>query len=232
MKSLIFLLLLLKRVTCLNKMPKPDGIPIQKGEYPFHVQLYDASKHGRFPAPICGGSLISSEYILTTAYCLQMLNVEETQVYAGTAQILGDDAVLNSIRNFKIHPNYIPPPHQSKMWEVRNNIGIAQLRHRYEWIEFVSPVTILSPRSRCITGTTVGLGNMYCYHKPFLPCFQIKCKHIKTLTHYNVKGFALKNFDRKNVFFYEESPPEWGFRWGHRDYGAPFVCHFHDPPRT
>lgn len=147
-------------------------------------------------------------------------------MYAGTAKILGDDAVLNSIVNFTLHPEYIRPPHPSKLWALRNNIGVARLKHRYEGVKFVSPIQILSARPQCITGITVGLGNMYCYHKPFKPCFEVKYKRIKTKTHDEVEGFNLKNFPRRNVFFYEESPPEWGFRWGYRDYGAPFVCYF------
>lgn len=85
------------------------GIQISRGQFPWLTAIYRKQSSGlRF---LCGGSLVSSNTVITAAHCFKLKSIGASQVvvYLGRHNLenYGEvGAVSRDIRNLIIHPDY------------------------------------------------------------------------------------------------------------------------------
>ncbi|KAL5273757.1 hypothetical protein ACFFRR_000480 [Megaselia abdita] len=82
---------------------------------PYQVSL----QHSRNNAHFCGGSIISSEHVLTAAHCLKGQNKNRISVLAGVTNLKQKTGSRHSVSKFVIHKNYKEL--------VRNDIGVMKI---------------------------------------------------------------------------------------------------------
>ncbi|NXO00514.1 ACRO protein, partial [Rhinopomastus cyanomelas] len=97
------------------------GSAAQPGAWPWIVSIQDPWRPGT--GHICGGSLISDQWVLTAAHCfIHARNITLWRVVAGTNHLtkLGPEAQLRRIKRLLTHENY------SSVTEA-NDIALVQL---------------------------------------------------------------------------------------------------------
>lgn len=92
------------------KLSKPkvriiDGVDSKIEEFPFIVAL----EFSDGPSFTCGGSILSSYYVITAAHCVEDESADELQVRAGSSFRVRRGSV-HRIRNFTIHPERYARP--------------------------------------------------------------------------------------------------------------------------
>jgi secreted trypsin-like serine protease len=89
-----------------------DGFPADAAEFPWMVSLrFHDPSNAEFPIPICGGSILSAEFVVTAASCFfnAAAFTEVFTVQAGVNNIVDPDRTteqLRSIAHIIIHPSY------------------------------------------------------------------------------------------------------------------------------
>src|SRR4051812_20672581 len=71
-----------------------NGSPATAGQQPFMVALVDPSAGSTFDGFFCGGSLISSEWVMTAAHCVIDEKPADLEVLVGATDLGGDDGTL------------------------------------------------------------------------------------------------------------------------------------------
>ncbi|RLW05225.1 hypothetical protein DV515_00005250 [Chloebia gouldiae] len=97
------------------------GTAVQPGAWAGIVSIQDPWEPGT--GHICGGSLISTEWVLTAAHCfINARNTNMWHVVAGATQLtqLGPEVQVRQIKQLLVHEHYIPG-------EERNNIALLKL---------------------------------------------------------------------------------------------------------
>ncbi|XP_034173601.2 venom protease isoform X1 [Osmia lignaria lignaria] len=149
-------------ITIDNK--KPDdlsfhifgGIQAQSGEFPYMVALgYENDDLEEDPSPIkysCGGSLISSQHVLTAAHCVNNVN-EKVPVEIR----LGNEDIKSSASNVQRIPisDIISHPEYKRSMNY-NDVAILKLKTRVQLSNTVKPICLetRSLNSMSITSRT------------------------------------------------------------------------------
>lgn len=109
------LLLILVLVQSALAAPKPEpriigGEPADFGEYPFMVALlFEPTAGTDFQKQYCGGSLISSRWVLTAAHCVDFLeSPDEVAVAVSRTNLDSAEGTRVAVRDFVFHPDYDP----------------------------------------------------------------------------------------------------------------------------
>ncbi|CAH1786391.1 unnamed protein product [Owenia fusiformis] len=106
MKALVFMQLLISFVdqSICAKLQIINGRVSVPGAHPYQASL---QRYGAFGyAHICGGVIISSEWVLTAAHCTIDMTLGYYRVLAGVHNVTGDGQ-LGAIREIHQHPDYV-----------------------------------------------------------------------------------------------------------------------------
>ncbi len=98
------------------------GIEIEIEDVPWQVALIDSSKSSNFQGQFCGGSIISREWIVTAAHCVDGgTTINSFRVLAGTANLSSTTLSGNFVNSIVVHPDWDPATN-------KNDIALVQLK--------------------------------------------------------------------------------------------------------
>lgn len=110
-----------------------NGQDASAGQFPFQVLLRITSLWG---LSLCGGTLISDQWVLTAAHCAQ--NAIEIQVTMGRLQSNGGTGGLQvTSREFIVHENY-------ESFSIRNDVAVIKLPAKVNLTAQIQPVQLPS----------------------------------------------------------------------------------------
>lgn len=104
------------------------GFPVNITQVPWQVALLYTSKQ------ICGGSIISNHWVLTSAHCLNRKDPMHYQVLVGT-HIKNQGGKLHNVREYWIHRQY-----DSKKFDY--DFGLLELKEALTFNERVKPIQL------------------------------------------------------------------------------------------
>ncbi|XP_053946913.1 serine protease gd-like [Anastrepha ludens] len=120
------------------------GIELARGQLPWLAAVYRKQSSGlRF---LCGGSLVSSNTVITAAHCfkLKSLSASQVVVYLGRHNLenYGEIGVVSrDIRNLLIHPDY------SGKSLPDADVAILQMQTSVSFSEFIRPICLWNESS-------------------------------------------------------------------------------------
>nr|XP_045227394.1 ovochymase-2 [Macaca fascicularis] len=130
------------------------GSQVEKGSYPWQVSLKQRQKH------ICGGSIVSPQWVITAAHCVANRNIVSTlNVTAGEydlSQIEPGEQTL-TIETVIIHPHF------STKKPMDYDIALLKMAGAFQFDHFVGPICLPELREQFEAGftcTTAGWGRL------------------------------------------------------------------------
>uniref|UniRef100_A0A5F5PML0 Ovochymase 2 n=1 Tax=Equus caballus TaxID=9796 RepID=A0A5F5PML0_HORSE len=130
------------------------GSQVEKGSYPWQVSLKRRQKH------ICGGTIISPQWVITAAHCVANRNIALTlNVTAGEYDLNhtepGEQTL--TIETIIVHPHF------STKKPMDYDIALLKMTGAFNFGQFVRPVCLPEPGERFEAGficTTAGWGRL------------------------------------------------------------------------
>ncbi|XP_073799115.1 prostasin-like isoform X1 [Danio rerio] len=121
------------------------GEDAPKEAWPWTVSLHSPRYNGHF----CGGSLISSEWVLSAAHCFSSVITSSVLVYLGrrTQQGVHDHEVNRTISELFIHPSYSSDYYN-------NDIALLHLSASVSFNKYIRPVCLAAENSSFPSGTS------------------------------------------------------------------------------
>ncbi|XP_058829458.1 collagenase-like [Topomyia yanbarensis] len=110
-----------------------NGEDAELGQFPYQAKLIIQTDQGR---ALCGGSLISEEWVLTAAHCVESARSVEVTLGAVDLNDQGNDGrtVLNSTEYVR-HPNY-------QASSASNDVAVVRLPERVTYSDRIQPVKL------------------------------------------------------------------------------------------
>nr|QEI22874.1 serine protease [Oryctes rhinoceros] len=115
------------------------------GGYPFIVSLRSAAN-----SHFCGGSIITTTYILSAAHCLVGRSTGNTQVVAGT-NTLNAGGVVRPSATLIVHANY-------NSQTIQNDIGLIVLANALPLTDLISTIALNTASTGAVDAVLVGWG--------------------------------------------------------------------------
>ncbi|XP_062053495.1 ovochymase-2 [Lepus europaeus] len=130
------------------------GSHVEKGSYPWQVSLKRRQKH------ICGGTIISPQWVITAAHCVTKRNsVSNLNVTAGEHDLSQTEPEEQTfaIKTVIIHPHF------SAKKPMDYDIALLKMAGTFQFGQFVGPLCLPKPGERFAAGficTTAGWGRL------------------------------------------------------------------------
>ncbi|KAG8541806.1 hypothetical protein GDO81_028194, partial [Engystomops pustulosus] len=118
------------------------GTDALDGEWPWQVSLRYQGSH------ICGGSLISSQWVMSAAHCFKnSVNPYNVTVYLGTYRLSVPDnhTVVSNVSDIIVHPQY------TSITGSRGDIALLKLSNPVTYTRYILPVCLPSVTFPCGT---------------------------------------------------------------------------------
>ncbi|OCT59116.1 serine protease 33 [Xenopus laevis] len=105
-----------------------------QGRHPWQVFLW----HPGFS--LCGGTLISNNWVVSAAHCLTKLNASSLIVILGAHNLSGNnnEEISVPVKRIIIHPNY-------NETTITNDIGLVELTKNVSFTNYIIPICLPTP---------------------------------------------------------------------------------------
>ncbi|GJQ68892.1 hypothetical protein Trydic_g19306 [Trypoxylus dichotomus] len=128
------------------------GIPVSIEEYPHQANILFLYSH------ICGGSIISEDWVVTAAHCVSDVAENLLAVKVGSSKLHLDGEIF-SVKSAKAHPNF-------SFSTVDYDIGLLQLDNKLRFSPQIQPIHLPKGNQPVQPGTkavVTGWGALYEY---------------------------------------------------------------------
>ncbi|KAM4846178.1 ovochymase-2 [Thomomys bottae] len=130
------------------------GSQVEKGSYPWQVSLKQRHKH------ICGGTIISPQWVVTAAHCIAHRNIASTlNVTAGEYDLNQTDPGEQTLA---IAATFIHPQFSTRK-PMEYDIALLKMAGTFQFGQFVGPMCLPEPGEKFKAGftcTTTGWGRL------------------------------------------------------------------------
>ena len=123
------------------------GTETEVNEYPWQVGLVYPGLNTNTTRPLCGGTIISAQHILTAAWCTAEPLRPYLRVSVGEHDTTDTAMDLRTVSRITPHPQYIPN-------EFRNNIAILTLTEPLTFSRTMSPICLPADPTLSYAGDT------------------------------------------------------------------------------
>ncbi|XP_073491620.1 serine protease 33-like [Aquarana catesbeiana] len=122
------------------------GTDALDGEWPWQVALIDKEANGEY---LCGGSLISPEWVMTAAHCIQKpIQVSNYKIYLGMYKlgVISSHTVVANVRNIIVNRNFTSDGDPG-------DIALVQLATPVTYTQYIMPICLPSSTTTFPCGT-------------------------------------------------------------------------------
>ncbi|XP_070504868.1 uncharacterized protein [Chironomus tepperi] len=149
-----------KKSSEITKVLSNNGSLAEDAQWPWAAGLF--LKNGNQRQFLCSGTLISDQYILTAAHCIenkgpdQRLSADQISTTLGAVDISNNNGVIYDVIEIKIHPEW----NATRGTKFDADLAIIKLNQSVKLSENIQPVCLPLPDEKVfeVTGFMVGYG--------------------------------------------------------------------------